>query len=142
MPHIAENGYRASSKCRPNVRRNPRGRIGQSRQFCFCRGALSDLDLWRAANVMIKRYGDGAATDAEHQLPFFITTCDYTLIGEELYAASAYLSRKPELVGSLRAQDVGKLLIMLLIVLGTLLVTLGVLQGFSSHWVLDVLGTY
>ncbi|MHC4321464.1 MAG: DUF6754 domain-containing protein, partial [Planctomycetota bacterium] len=34
-----------------------------------------------------------AATDAFTQLPFFITTCDYTLMGEELYAASAYLSR-------------------------------------------------
>ena len=29
-----------------------------------------------------------AGTDAVTQLPFFITTCDYTLIGEELYAAS------------------------------------------------------
>ncbi len=28
------------------------------------REMLSDLDLWRAANVMIKRYGDGAATEA------------------------------------------------------------------------------
>ena len=36
-----------------------------------------------------------AGTDAEHQLPFFVATCDYTLIGEELYAASAYLSRDP-----------------------------------------------
>ncbi|MEN8209045.1 MAG: DUF6754 domain-containing protein, partial [Candidatus Fermentibacteria bacterium] len=36
-----------------------------------------------------------AGTDAVTQLPFFITTCDYTLIGEELYAASAYLGREP-----------------------------------------------
>ena len=25
---------------------------------------LSDLDLWRAAQGMVKRYGDGAATEA------------------------------------------------------------------------------
>ncbi len=25
---------------------------------------ISDLDLWRAAQVMVKRYGDGAATEA------------------------------------------------------------------------------
>ena len=31
-----------------------------------------------------------AGTDSEHQLPFFIAACDYTLIGEELYAATAY----------------------------------------------------
>ncbi|MBN2081218.1 hypothetical protein JW859_03310 [bacterium] len=62
-----------------------------------------------------------AGTDALHQLPFFITTCDYTLIGEELYAASAYLSREPLLLGSLKGQDLGKALIMLLIVVQSLL---------------------
>ncbi len=30
-----------------------------------------------------------AGTTAVTQLPFFIVSCDYTLIGEELYAASA-----------------------------------------------------
>jgi hypothetical protein len=42
------------------------------------------------------------------QLPFFVATCDYTLIGEELYAASAYLSREPVLLGSIRGQDIVK----------------------------------
>jgi hypothetical protein len=46
-----------------------------------------------------------AGTDAVNQLPFFITACDYTLLGEELYAASAYLSRDPTLLGSLKGQD-------------------------------------
>jgi hypothetical protein len=62
-----------------------------------------------------------AGTDSVSQLPFFITACDYTLIGEELYAASAYLSREPMLLGSLKGQDAGKALIMLLIVVQTLL---------------------
>ncbi len=35
------------------------------------------------------------ACDAVSQLPFFITTCDYTLIGEELFAAGALLSEDP-----------------------------------------------
>ena len=61
-----------------------------------------------------------AGTDALHQLPFFITTCDYTLIGEELYAASAYLSREPMLLGSLKGQDIGKAFIMVLIIIQTL----------------------
>ncbi len=52
-----------------------------------------------------------AGTDAVAQLPFFVTACDYTIIGEELYAASAYLSRTPVLVGSLKAQDMGKAII-------------------------------
>lgn len=67
-----------------------------------------------------------AGTDSEHQLPFFIAACDYTLIGEELYAASAYLSREPMLLGSLRGQDWGKLLIFAAIVLGVVLELSGV----------------
>jgi hypothetical protein len=62
-----------------------------------------------------------AGTDSQSQLPFFITTCDYTLIGEELYAASAYLSREPMLLGSLKGQDVGKAVLMIVIILQTLL---------------------
>lgn len=51
-----------------------------------------------------------AGTDAVTQLPFFVAACDYTLIGEELYAASAYLTREPLLLGALKAQDAGKIL--------------------------------
>ncbi len=66
-----------------------------------------------------------AGTDAYTQLPFFITTCDYTLIGEELYAASAYLSREPMLMGTLRAQDVGKGVLIIILILGTILASFG-----------------
>ena len=67
-----------------------------------------------------------AGTDSEHQLPFFIAACDYTLIGEELYAASAYLSKEPMLLGSLRGQDWGKVFIFLTIVLGVFLELAGI----------------
>jgi len=70
-----------------------------------------------------------AGTDSDHQLPFFVTTCDYTLIGEELYAASAYLSREPVQVGTLRGQDVGKAFILIMVGVGTLLATAGVMLG-------------
>lgn len=66
-----------------------------------------------------------AGTDADAQLPFFVTACDYTLIGEELYAAGAYLSKEPVLVGTLRGQDIGKALILAAIVLMTVIATLG-----------------
>ncbi|ALA59693.1 DUF6754 domain-containing protein [Nitrospira moscoviensis] len=66
-----------------------------------------------------------AGTDSDHQLPFFVTTCDYTLIGEELYAASAYLSREPVQIGTLRGQDIGKAFILSVIAAGTLLATVG-----------------
>jgi hypothetical protein len=80
-----------------------------------------------------------AGTDSDHQLPFFVTTCDYTLIGEELYAASAYLSREPVQVGTLRGQDVGKALILGVLVIGTVLATIGAAtEAEWPRWVLDV----
>ncbi len=57
-----------------------------------------------------------AGTDAVSQLPFFITACDYTLIGEELYAASAYISREPLRLGAIKGQDYNKLIILALLI--------------------------
>jgi len=68
-----------------------------------------------------------AGTAMVSQIPFFIAACDYTLIGEELYAASAYLSREPKLLGSLKGQDAAKLVIMIMIVIG-------VLGATAGHW--------
>lgn len=65
-----------------------------------------------------------AGTDATTQVPFFITTCDYTLIGEEFYAASAYLSRDHNLVSMLKAQDYFKVIIIVCVVIGVILSTL------------------
>jgi len=58
-----------------------------------------------------------AGTGSPSQIPFFVTACDYTLIGEEFFTASAYLSNKPELVGSIKGQDIVKLLVMIAMVL-------------------------
>ena len=66
-----------------------------------------------------------AGTDQIAQLPFFIVACDYTLIGEELYAASAYLGREPILLGSLKAQDYAKAAVIILAALGLLAASLG-----------------
>ncbi|MBX3306797.1 MAG: hypothetical protein KF751_12190 [Nitrospira sp.] len=73
-----------------------------------------------------------AGTDADHQLPFFVTTCDYTLIGEELYAASAYLSKESVQIGTLRGQDIGKAVILTALAVGTVLATVGVVTG--AQW--------
>jgi hypothetical protein len=54
------------------------------------------------------------------QLPFFITACDYTLIAEEFYAASAYLSKEPKILASIKASDYFKILVILAILLGIL----------------------
>ncbi len=67
-----------------------------------------------------------AGTANIHQLPFFVVACDYTLIGEELYAASAYLSKEPKLLGSLKGSDLAKFLIMIFLILGVVLLTFGI----------------
>lgn len=67
-----------------------------------------------------------AGTAMPAQLPFFVAACDYTLIGEELFAASAYLSKEPKLLGSLKGQDVGKVLILIAAIVGLLLATFNV----------------
>jgi len=68
-----------------------------------------------------------AGTDSVTQLPFFITACDYTLIGEELYAASAYLSRDPILVGSLKASDLEKAILLFFLVFGSIASVISIL---------------
>lgn len=77
-----------------------------------------------------------AGTAMPNQLPFFVAACDYTLIGEELFAASAYLSGDPLQVGSLRGQDVGKAIVMILLVLAALLVTAD--SGLEWGWAKDL----
>jgi hypothetical protein len=72
-----------------------------------------------------------AGTANIHQLPFFVAACDYTLIGEELFAASAYLSKEPKLLGALKASDLAKVLIIVVLVVGLLTQTLG-LESFAE----------
>ena len=69
------------------------------------------------------------------QLPFFVTACDYTLLGEELFAASAYLSRQPTLLGSIKAQDIMKAIIM--VVVGVGIIT----YAFGSEFIRNLLLT-
>lgn len=64
-----------------------------------------------------------AGTAQPAQLPFFVAACDYTLIGEEFFAASAYLSGDPDQLGSLKGQDVGKLIVAVLLLAGCVFAT-------------------
>jgi hypothetical protein len=73
-----------------------------------------------------------AGTAQPAQLPFFVAACDYTLIGEELFAASAYLSKEPRALGSLKGADAGKVIALAFIGLGVTLETLRVLTGSSA----------
>jgi hypothetical protein len=62
-----------------------------------------------------------AGTARGYQIPFFAVVCDYLLIAEEIYAAGAYVSKDVGLVGSIRGQDIGKIVAILLMLVGVIL---------------------
>jgi hypothetical protein len=75
-----------------------------------------------------------AGTAEPEQLPFFISSCDYTLMGEELYAASSYLSREPLLLGGLKGQDFMKLVLVICVIIGIILTTFGIGDWFRAFF--------
>jgi len=99
----------------------------------YAGGVMSILGMEAVdANVMIGEFGDeyllmaeaahrrqiaqiGGATDP-NVIPFVFATADQTLMGEEMYAAGAYLKHKPWHIGSLLAQDFMRWFIALAIV--------------------------
>jgi hypothetical protein len=121
-------------------------------QFAYATGVLGIFQREKpAANFMIGYFyaesllfAEGgylsgaiqiAGTTNTTQLAFFMAACDYTLLGEEIFAASAYLSKEPVLVGSVVGQDLGKILTFCIIIIGTILQNI---QG-KSNWLSAIL---
>ncbi len=90
---------------------------------CFYMGAFFAESLLLAETGNAIGAIQVAGTAMPSQLPFFVAACDYTLIGEEFFAASAYLSHEPHQLGSLKGQDIGKFIGGILIIAGCLLAT-------------------
>ncbi len=114
---------------------------------CFYLGAFfaESLILSETGNAVGAIQIAGTAQPA--QLPFFVAACDYTLIGEEFFAASAYLSGDPDQLGSLKGQDVGKVLVTLLVLIGVALSTIApftapdsTVQAAKSYLLNSILG--
>jgi hypothetical protein len=66
-----------------------------------------------------------AGTSVMPQIPFFVATCDYVLIGDEVYAVSAYLDKDHATLGTIAAQDIMKVVVGLLLLVGSLAYTFG-----------------
>jgi hypothetical protein len=87
------------------------------------------MGVFHAESLLLAETGSGtgaiqiSGTDQLAQIPFFVAATDYTLIGEELYAASAYLSQEPSQIGPLKAQDWTKVAIIVFIIAGILTLT-------------------
>lgn len=109
-------------------------------QFAYCAGIAGIMTREKpAANIMMGMFfaeslilaetgfGTGAiqvaGTARYEQLPFFVAACDYTIMGEEYFAVTAYLTREPNLVGTIRASDITKVLATALFVVGVWLAT-------------------
>ncbi len=137
---IVRQGYYNAGK--PEAHRPQNIQFISSEQFAFAAGANGIIMREKPATCiyMGRFYGESlvlaetafvngsiqiAGTAELTQLPFFIAACDYTVIGEELFAVSAYLSRDPRELSALKATDMMKLAIIVLILVGTILNTAG-----------------
>ncbi|HMB68271.1 MAG TPA: DUF6754 domain-containing protein [bacterium] len=138
-----------SAAGRPDAYRPDSVRYISSEQFAYCAGVngiiLRDKP---AANLYLGRFFAESLIFAETgfaagsiqiagtaevtQLPFFIAACDYTLIGEEFFAASAYMSQDPSLLSTLKAADWAKVVLVTLLLIGTILESMG--QPWFREW--------
>jgi len=115
-------------------------RFFSSDQFAYASACVGMMNRERpAANILIGPFWAESLIIAEvgaqigaiqiagtahtHQIPFFVAACDYCLIGEEIYAASAYLSKDPILLGNLVAQDWAKMVMATLVLVGAIIAT-------------------
>ncbi len=128
---------------KPDMFKEDTVRFLSGEQFAYAAGAMGILHRYQcAANIMM---GDflaesmllaeaGAQVGAMQvagtanlgQIAFFVAACDYTLIGEELYVAGAYLSQDPQRLGSIAGQEYIKMFVMAYLVLGSILATGGI----------------
>jgi len=106
----------------------------------FFMGYFYAESLILAENAYVSGAISVAGTTSIDQLPFFVAACDYTIIGDELYAASAYISRNPLEVAGVKAGDWFKALSVAFIIVGVVLATLsqmnpefkGVFEAYKS----------
>lgn len=86
--------------------------------------------FWHESVQIAEAFGSVGAvmiggTGRVYQIPFFAAVCDMNLIGEEIYAVSAYINQTPQMLASMATQDYFKIAGLVFIVLGVILSTLG-----------------
>jgi hypothetical protein len=136
---------------RPDAYQPDRIQFISTEQFAYCAGVNGIILREKpAANLYLGKFFAESLIFAETgfaagsiqiagtaevtQLPFFIAACDYTLIGEEFFAAGAYLTQDSALLSTLAAADWAKLLLVLLLVAGTIFQSAG-MPEFAAWFV-------
>ena len=99
----------------------------------FLLGTFEAESLILAETGNINKAIQIAGTDSTIQLSFFIVACDYVLIGEELFAASGYLSGDPSILASVRAQDILKVLIAVFLIVAVIWATFDPSAGWWRY---------
>jgi hypothetical protein len=137
---LVRTGYIAASK--PQAYREDIVRFLSSDQDAYAAGVIGLLHQEQVASSILAGLYMGEAlliaesaasqgimqvaiTASVTQIPFFVAACDYTIIGEELFAAGAYVSGDKSRLGGIVGQDYFKLAIMALIILGTFMTSVG-----------------
>jgi hypothetical protein len=80
------------------------------------------------ATVVVAEAGAlaGAFQVGYGQTEFLMASCEYVLIADEFYATSAYISKRPVVVGGIAGNDYVKMLLLLLFVISVALLNFGV----------------
>jgi hypothetical protein len=106
----------------------------QNALFAYCMGMFERRKI--AANILVGAYFWEAIVLAEHggsvgalqvggtarqsQLPAFVSSCDYLLIGDEMFAAAAAVSNDRAQIGNIAGQDIMRAVVGTIMLLGLL----------------------
>ncbi len=110
-------------------------------------GAIFWLGYFYAESLIMAETGHSvgaiqlAGTTETTQLPFFVAACDYTMIGEEIYAASCYLRPEPVMLGTLKGEDFIRFWLIVLITGTVALGTLATVVSKPAPWLQSVFET-
>ena len=95
-------------------------------------GAAIFLGSYHHAGLMVVETANQAGamsvggTDSFSQLCWFVAGCDYSLLGEEIYALGAYMGKDPVSVGAIAGQDIIKMAVLIITLVGVILTQVGI----------------
>lgn len=99
----------------------------------FLMGEFFAESLIFAENANVVGAIQVASSTQTTQTPFFVAACDYVLLGDEFYAASAYLGRQQVLLGSLAGIDWAKMMFMACAVIGVIFHSLQTMRPIDMN---------
>ena len=141
MTDIVKSAYIAEGH--PEMFKSEKIMFFSDTQFAYATGMMGEIARERPASVIVLGAQSGEAlctlesavihgamsvfgTANTHQLPWVALTATDSLIGEELFAVGAYISKEPISVGTIGGGDIARFICIAIIGVGALLATAGV----------------